>query len=446
MSNRGAPFVLAAGALAAFAAFAPQSRADGKPVPEASAPAAAVDEATAARRVALLARVAAATPDAADRTATELGASAAWADLFASYVEVMGDFRNPHRAELVLDALARCGPAKIHEFLAASAAKDADPLLRTVALRVAGRPRTDAALADVLALALSFPEEERASHVLLAPLAAAVGAVVERRPAEAEVLRTRWKSFEPRFRTAFLDALESSAGAGATGAVSRLLDTGAPGDGEILLRLARMPVRDAHPYDPRTESYAVASLTAADADLRAGAAAFCGRVGGPEVAEQLLGMLGDEDPRVAAVAHRALEAATGSALVADRELWRSRLGAEREWAGKDLAADLESARGAASAIVVSAIQRLSQHRLHGAAIAPSLEALADHDDASVRAAICAALGRLGQPSSIRALLDACEDPETAVASAASASLALVTRLPAPAEPADWRRSLGSSGR
>lgn len=443
-SARLAAWTLAA--LSAVAVCAAPGRADdnGRP-PSAAVAAPPRDPAVEERVRAVVLRVSsvpAADRAARSRLAAELAASYSWRDLVEVFGEVASDFRARHRGEVLLDALGRSPARGADGLWSAAAAPDADPFLRIVALRAAGGSDSLATAADVLDVALAVPADRRASPVLRVVVRDAVTSVLARRPADLAALRSRWTTFDAALRTTLLDAAEAAGPAIGTSGLCRLLDTGAPGDGEIFTRLARMPVRSSEPWAPDTEAVVQRALDAADPAVQAGAALLAGRLGGAELAEKLFLRLTDPDPRLARAAHTGLETAAGAPLVADPALWRARLDAERVWGEEQRTSVLEALRSSDASVARTAAQQLGPRRLHAAHAGPALVAALDREEPAVRVAAIASLEALRWPGAIPALLGATEDLDAQVAAAASAALGAVTGLPRCDGPAEWTAALG----
>jgi HEAT repeat protein len=374
------------------------------------------------------------------RAVHELAFASQWPDLVSAYAATEPDARDAPRRDVLLDALAVAGEAKVGEMLAVAAGSDASPTLRTVALAVAARPAAPVRLDAVLAVVLCVPAAQRGSPHVRDALRDAVAAIVDRRPAEVETLRRHWPSLDRELRTAALDGIARTGPGAGTRAMCRLLGTGSPDEGEVLAQIARAPFLESEPVGADARAALARAFVSEDPGTRRGAARLAGRLGGPELAEALVALLDDGDRRVAAAAHQGLESAVGTHLIADREMWRARLAAEAEWAQARLPADLETLRTPNAPAAVAALRRIAAHPLHGDATVRAAAAALDRTEASVRAAACETLARLGRPAAIPDLLRTAEDPDPGVAASASAALAAVTRLPQRG-PAAWRRAL-----
>ncbi len=134
----------------------------------------------------------------------------------------------------------------------------------------------------------------------------------------------------------------------------------------------------------------------------------------------------------------ALHSITGFDILADQDLWTTRIAEENQWALESWPAEREAlADAAAPDAQLAAIARIAERRMHAAHIVPILAPLVRDGTPDVRLAAARVLGAFGRPSSIPVLADVVLDSEVRVAAAASESLARITGLTAPARAGDW---------
>ena len=111
------------------------------------------------------------------------------------------------------------------------------------------------------------------------------------------------------------------------------------------------------------------------------------------------------------------------------------------WWTNESGVELERLQRAERKVLLRALDSLGRRRLFRERIVEKLFPLLTGIDPSVRKAACVALGNLGAPESVPALMQALEDRDPQVRRAASEALRSITGLAHPPEAGAWKTAL-----
>jgi hypothetical protein len=165
------------------------------------------------------------------------------------------------------------------------------------------------------------------------------------------------------------------------------------------------------------------------------AARAAGRLEDFEAAERLVLLLDHEDGSVREASAWALERMSGRRFRSDVARWNSWLRAELRWFEQEFARLAPRFEQGETAVVLRTLGQVSQHRFQRHRLAQEVEIALIHDDPVVRRVACVCLARLGSSAVRTGLLDALEDPNESVVSAARAALRSIgVEAPEPAVP------------
>lgn len=182
-------------------------------------------------------------------------------------------------------------------------------------------------------------------------------------------------------------------------------------------------------------------LDSADEGLVAEAALAAGRLRDFGSIEALIGLLEHEHATVRRNAIWALRGISGLAFPERRDCWAAWLRAEQEWARSSAPRLYEQLAELDTPKLAAAINELGNHPAQKHASSTAIARCLRHPDPEARSLACLALGRLGDPTAARALVECLDDPDETVGQAAWRALQTLTgeRLPMTTEA--WRTSL-----
>lgn len=152
----------------------------------------------------------------------------------------------------------------------------------------------------------------------------------------------------------------------------------------------------------------------------------------------VLALEADATGGVGKMAHSALRQISDIDLPRRPEAWRNWYEAEQRWLQGQGSAAIERLQAEEDALVVSAVQRLSEHSLYRDHTADALAPLlSSHPSPVVRGQVCLALARLGSQQPVLALVDALEDDDETVRRQAHTALGSIAKLQLPADREAW---------
>jgi HEAT repeat protein len=201
-----------------------------------------------------------------------------------------------------------------------------------------------------------------------------------------------------------------------------------------------LAARAPHPIDPDLLQATRGFFTDDDPQLVRAAAISAGRLEDYDAVEGLIALLTHAEPPVREAASWALARLAGTVLPPQPERWRAwyddeRGGFEREV--PRLVDDLDDVRPAR---VVRALVELSQRRYRRDRLAASIAPLLEHARPELRRLTCSALGRLGSPAGVAALIAHLDDVDPDVAREAWLALETITGAGLPPEATAWRET------
>lgn len=337
------------------------------------------------------------------------------------------DASTPEARDAALAALAAVPPAELREGLEVVAERGDEPE-RDAALLAAGVVGDGEHL--TLIVQLATPAHGARSHALEARLEAAVGALLERRPAAARRVGDAFGAAGAYLRPALLRALGRLP---AELELETLVELLADPDGDevaVLLALARCAPR-APPADERLRAHVRASLRGGDPRVLQAAARAVAALEDDGALADLVALLSAEAP-VPAAARDALRRLAGVDLGERRGVWEGWLRAERAWWREHGARAGELLAGPDPAAAARVVRELAHRRVDRAGAAAALAVGLRRDEPELVRLACAALGQLGERRALpelRSLLDH-EDP-TVREAAARAARRLETPDPGP---------------
>ncbi len=361
--------------------------------------------------------------------------------LLHAYVTVAGDSVHPFRRELMDIVLDELGASAVRELLREATSAGSSLMERTLALRLV----RDRKISDAMEIVLDAAANEEAANLarpfVQRSIRESVAIVMKREPGSSDVVMQRFPRLRPEVQDAILDVLETRIDGFGTREMSRFLGNDARLNRAVLPRLVRLPITESEPLAPSASSHIAWSMQGADAPTRALAAHAAARFHLTTLVPDLMKLMDDDEPAVAAAAHRSLMRMTGAKLLRRKPLWETWLAGENEWREARLADALEAALSKEFDVARSGLQRLARHRLYRERFVARLARASTVPRADLRRLACETLGLLGSPRSIETLLLRLRDEDPAVVAAASAGLQRITGLRAPKVAADWPSSL-----
>lgn len=281
---------------------------------------------------------------------------------------------------------------------------------------------------------------ELLEHRLELALEATVEAILRRHPAGFALLGRLIDDSEPPVAASLV------LGAGATGSprglqlAASLLGWDQDLDLLLLTQVGALAARAPHPIDPDLLQATRGFFTAQDPQLVRAAALAAARLEDYDAVEGLIALLTHPAPPVREAAGWALERLAGTTLPPQPERWRAWYDDERGWFEREvprLVADLDHVRPAR---VVQALVELSQRRYRRDRLAASIAPLLEHARPELRRLTCSALGRLGSPAGVAALIAHLDDLDPDVAREAWLALESITGAGLPHEATAWRET------
>lgn len=172
-------------------------------------------------------------------------------------------------------------------------------------------------------------------------------------------------------------------------------------------------------------------------ELRREVAIALGRFRDGQSAEGLVTLLSDPDEEVRESAHWALVNLSGLHFALDPDRWRRWLEEETAWWEVEGPVWLERLESDQVGTVLEAIHVLSRRTLFHASASDLLIPFTLHPNPEVRRTACLALGRIGVGASVPSLVEALQDDDAAVRSAAAGALRAITGEDRGTEYEDW---------
>jgi len=354
----------------------------------------------------------------------------------------------PGQRTLLLAAVERLGPATLGRFVAEVARDPASATRVSAALRVLGAAHGTPDARAMLALARAAEErdlavEEALVEVLQLAFARSAGNLV--------ALSTEWKELGPVSASVAVRALEPLRSDEALACLRSLLGQrpeydalllGAIGNslaGGFSAGAAELLAQELQPY-----------VRSADGSQAQAAVAALGRLGEPDSVPLLLDVAEGASAPMRRAAFGALRRLGGVSLPESVELWRGWYEREQSWweerAPARIAAVADEGEVAPELSQRFALAReLGEHPLYRDELVAALLPWLAHADPAVRILACQALGRLDSPRALAPLCALLEDDERAVAAAAHATLAELTRSSPPVRRAACQEFLRRSG-
>jgi hypothetical protein len=313
------------------------------------------------------------------------------------------------------------------------------PLARAASLE-GQRLLASVGMADHLKLLvrLSAPGKERplVAPELRAGFESALTAILRRDPGALAEVPMLFSESSPGLGSSIVGALTNLATPESTALLASLLGR-APGlDALLLTRIAergRLRSKEDRPVLDAVRRY----LRQRDPVLVAAAARTAGQIGDDEAVEALVGLMEHADERVRASAFTALERISGLAFGADPVRWTSWYNDELGWWDTEAEARLVSIERGRGLEFVRAAREVLEHRLYRDRQAESFVAALERSDAAEMLLACRALGQLGSPVAVRALVACLERHGGPVREAAWRALRAITGLDLPPEADSW---------
>ena len=326
---------------------------------------------------------------------------------------------------LLPEVLAALPLAATESALAGSIHEDSSLEARLVALGLLALRGGERALGLQLDIAAEIPVHLGRRPYVGRRIADALGAVLAREPAALAALEARARLLDPGCAFGIVSALEGAVQTGSPEVALRaqkIMLALMGRDGELDRAIAASAVSFAGTRFGRARDELQAALerrlAAGDGELRRLAAIGLGELGAAEAAPALVGLLGDEDPRVQSGAARALGRLARTDWPAEQERWAAWLAEEQHWRdsrwGRVFAALRDDDAGAAWA----AAAELRAHPLWRRAAVATLGPLVEN--APDPAALAKLLAELGDPDAQIYLAEAQPAPAPSASAAPAA--------------------------
>jgi hypothetical protein len=364
--------------------------------------------------------------------------------LFYSLEEAYLHSGTERRREALVASFRFLPPASVGDWAKLAAGKDASLDTRLLLLRVlreaGGRFAVEPTLTVAEAIGPRYMKSPHVGHQVRGTIVAALAADSDSYGA----LERAWPRLPVGLRGTVLGAVERADARNAVGCLCRLLTAERSPPADVLGLLARVPGVGPGSLDLVATSRLRAALRDARPEVRRSAALVAGRVHDAVSVDDLLELLGDENALVRNAAVTSLRSMCGISLIASPARWRQWLEIEREWLGKEKDRELREVGGGKKRRVLLALHSLGRRRLHREQIVDYVAGALKHEDAEVRAAACRALGSLGSPTGVGALLAALGDADEGVRSEAHRALRAATGLASEPSQAAWRETLSAS--
>jgi len=361
--------------------------------------------------------------------------------LLHAYATVAGDSVHPFRRELLDIVLDRLGTSGLRNLLRDATSAESTLMERTLALRLIREREVPDSINLVMDAGMNEEEINLARLFVQRSFRETFAVVLQRDPRGADAVERRFSGLPGPIQDVILDVLEKRIEDFGTLEMSRLLGSEARLNRSILPRLARLPIVRPQPLTIDATTHVAWSMDVEDPATRRFALVVAARFHMTSYVDDMLRLMDDREPRVAAAAHRALSVISGARLISRSELWETWLEGERDWGTERLAGVLESARSHDEETALSGLQQLARHRFHREAIVPRLDVARTHTSPTVRRLTCETLGVLGSPQALPALADRLDDGDPAVVVAASDAIHRITGLPTPEDASEWHAVL-----
>lgn len=297
---------------------------------------------------------------------------------------------------------------------------------RLRALEVIGACADAEALDTLLELALEIDPVSLQHRTCAEQLETAIARILERDDRAYYVLRARVRDLGRPMQHAAARAVGRSGLGPGLSVLERML-----GNDPRLDAVAIEAVGKLRPWERACRNGAAARvlspfLGSREPEVRRAAALAMAWHGGANEVGELVNLLEDLEPRVAAAALSSLRHISGHQSSGDALRWSDWYAREVEWferEGEELCA---LARDLDAGPAFGALRKLSAHRLFRTELVLMIESTPTHPVEDIALAACGALGRLGGGEAVHALSGALSDGRPEVKAAAAAALRAAT--------------------
>jgi len=319
------------------------------------------------------------------------------------------------------------------------AAPDADTPLtaRLVLLELLSWTRSDAGLEAVFtSLEVVEPALLATSRVSKAVVAALVP-LLEDDPRRFRLLEERLADLPEKLLPTVVRAVGATSRPEGLAVLASSVSFGGPLEMLVLGELSRYEFQFAPDSTNRCTVFVRRYLRSLDARQRRLAAAAVGRLRDTESFWELTTLLGDEDPVVRRVAGQSLQELSGLRRAWNGEQWAAWFETEQAWLddadhfGRDI-------RSGDSYRVNQAVRELSSHRIFADETAQILARGLDSRSSQVRVRTCEGLARLKHATALHPLIEALDDTDENVRTAAHAALLEVVAFDLGPDVEPWR--------
>jgi len=350
------------------------------------------------------------------------------------------DHRLTNRQEqAVFEGLVAFGRTPLRQFIEDKLEEELDRDERLVALRILAR----VGRANELVLAAKIAEppagQSEADTSLRTVFEDVVRSVLSRDRRGYSVIKQQILQCHSAIASSIVRAVSDVGTPAGMLTLADLLGYEARLDKLLLVHIGLMAQKVPHPIDSRVLDTIRPFLESEDFEVSREAVLAVGRLEDFDSIEPLIGLLESEDSHIAEAAHWSLMEVTGLNFEPSPERWRFWLQTERHWLENDAPALYERLHSRDAGEVFSALNELSRRRFHRDEIAKEIEQLLWHESPATRRLACLALGQLGAPTAMPALVDTLGDPEPTVSRNAWLALRAITGRDLPSDASGWEK-------
>lgn len=278
-----------------------------------------------------------------------------------------------------------------------------------------------------------------------ADLRATVTAMLQVDPSSYRLATRRYGAGHPWIDRYLLLGISGTGTVSALQALPSMLKAVPSLDSAVLFEIGSLARTVKAPLDDSAGMRVRMFLGSTSPEERRQAALTVGRLDDYEAVEELVELLGDEDPAVSASAHWALREITAMTINPEPIRWRVWYERETRWwveDAHDLLAHLEHEE---SALVCRSINECARRRLFRRELTPPLLHMLGHKDPNVVRAACSALYALRAIDAAPHMIATLEHGSESVRAHGLAMLRALTGMQLTAEPEGWHIALGSPG-